>query len=301
MKHLFPSLLVLPAAVAGAFLWTAPAAAQTDCQPDDLFCAEVRIGPGRGSVRVGPAPQPAPPPPPVVVQPQPAPPPVIVQPAPPPPVVVQPQPTPPTVIVQPAPAPPTQVVQPPPPPAPVIVQQRRVRVRQQLVPDSERGLHLQIGGLFGDRLSIGGAGGAFRVRPTPHLALDIGAGAYGGHDYNDLARLEVPVTVDALLFFNPQHRFAFYAVAGVGVSFAHAEGRDLSGFRQDRDYAYLGGQLGGGVEWRISRVWALNFDVRGFMRQRVDDNPVPEFVEAGRSTDTSGGAVGQLGMTFYFQ
>ncbi|MCZ7682349.1 MAG: hypothetical protein M5U28_27585 [Sandaracinaceae bacterium] len=93
-------------AVAAALLMAAPAAAQTECQPDDLFCAELRIGPGRAGIRIGGGEE-QPPPPPVVVQPQP--PVVIVEPQqpvpPPPPVMIQPQPQPPMVIVQPAPSP----------------------------------------------------------------------------------------------------------------------------------------------------------------------------------------------------
>jgi hypothetical protein len=291
-----------------AALWiAAPASAQTtQCQPGDLFCAELRIGPGSAGIRIGG--DPVPPPPPVVVQPPPVvvqPPTVYVEPAPPPPppppVVYQPQP--PVVYVQPAPPPPPpppQVIyQPQPMPQPVLVQEDRF-------PASSTGLHLHLSGLFGDHTAMGGVGGALRLRPVPHLAVDLGAGVYGGQDYNGLERVEVPLQADLLVFFNPQHRFQFYALVGVGASFGYAEGvnRFNGGFDR-REYAHLGGELGLGVEWRLSRVFALNLDVRGFIRQRVDGNPTPEFVEptrdgGSRSTDTSGGVVGRIGMTFYF-
>jgi hypothetical protein len=289
--------------VALGLLLAAPAAAQTECQPDDLFCAEVRIGPGRAGVRVGggdPQPQPPPPPP----QPEPEPPTVIVQPAPPP----QPPPQPPTVVVQPQPQPqprPQVVqVQPAPQPQPQPVQQQPERRRR--FPYSAVGVHLHLSGLFGDELAMGGAGGAFRIRPNPWFALDLGGSVYHGNDYNGLERTELPVTADALFFFNPHHRFQFYALAGVGASWAYAEGQNrFTRNYMSREYAHLGGSMGLGLEWRISRVFALNMDVRGFVRQRVDDNPEPEFAERTdtggfQSTDTSGGVVGQLGMTFYF-
>ncbi len=295
------TLFSLPA-IAAALLIAAPASAQTECQPDDLFCAELRIGPGRAGVRIGGG-QPQPPPPPVVVEPAPQPPVVIVEPQapipPPPPVVVQPQPQPPTVIVQPAP--------PPPPPqqqyvvAPI---QRPVLVRpQNRFPYSSIGLHLHLDGLAGDDLGMGGGGAAIRFRPMPHIGIDIGASFYGGQDWNGLDRVEIPLQADVLFFLNPEHRFQVYALVGVGASFSHAVGyNDRINAFDNRDYAHLGGEVGLGLEWRISRVFAMNLDVRGFIRQRVDENDRAEFVDpsTGQQTDTSGGVVGRVGMTFYF-
>lgn len=290
------TIFSVPALFAG-LLAAVPAAAQTQCRPGDLFCAELQIGPGRAGVRIGGGAQEVPPPPPpVVVQP----PTVYVEPAPPPP---------PTVYVQPPPPPPQTVyVQPPPPPPPpqmVYVQPAQPmplqRVHEDRYPHSSTGLHLHVSGLFGEHTAMGGIGGALRLRPIPHLAVDLGAGVYGGVDYNGLDRVEVPVQANLLVFFNPRHRFQFYALAGVGASIGHAEGfnRFAGGFDQ-RDYLHVGGELGLGVEWRISRVFAMNLDVRGFIRQRVDSNALPEFEEGLRSTDTSGGVLGRVGMTFYF-
>ncbi len=286
-------------ALLAALVIAAPASAQTtECRPGDLFCAELRIGPGRAGVRIGggdPVPPP-PPPPPVVVQPptvyvQPAPPP---PPPPPPPMQVQP----PTVYVQPAPPPPVVYAQP-------MAQPVLVQPAQDRFPASSTGLHLHLSGLFAEQLAMGGVGGAFRIRPNPHLAVDLGAGVYGGEDYNGLERVDVPLQADLLVFFNPQHRFQFYALVGAGASFGYAEGFNRNTLNFDsREYAHLGGELGLGVEWRLSRFFALNFDVRGFIRQRVDGNPEPEFIELTatgvRGTDTSGGVLGRLGMTFYF-
>lgn len=276
------------------------ASAQTECQPDDLLCAEVRIGPGRAGVRIGgaPAPQPAPPPP-VVVQPAPQPPTVVVQPAPPPP----PQPRPPTVVVQQAP--------PPPPPQQVVVQpapvSRRVVVRQRRrYPYSSAGIHLSVGGIFGEELGMGGVGAAFRLRPNPHFALDIGGNFYAGNDYNGMDRWQAPLEVDAMFFINPQHRFQFYALVGVGASYGQASGFNIHTRQFDsRDYIHVGGTAGLGVEWRIARWFALNFDVRGFIQQRVDDDPAAEFTELNdegrwQQTDTSGGFTGRFGATFYW-
>ena len=48
---------------------------------------------------------------------------------------------------------------------------------------------------------------------------------------------------------------------------------------------------------------ALNFDMRGFIRGRIDDNKreYPEFVSNdGKTTNTSGGGLFQGGLTFYW-
>ena len=63
-------------------------------------------------------------------------------------------------------------------------------------------------------------------------------------------------------------------------------------------YGYFGGQAGVGLEFRLSKVVALNFDMRGFIRSRIDDHKsdYPEFVSnEGKTTNTSGGGIFQGG------
>ena len=71
-----------------------------------------------------------------------------------------------------------------------------------------------------------------------------------------------------------------------------------------RELAYAGGEIGLGAEIRISRFFAVNGDVRGFIRQNIAGGS-PEFTEVvsggnTRSTDLSGGVYGNIGLTFYF-
>lgn len=287
----------------------ARAQAPTECAPDDDVCIEGRLGPVRGSLRVrigGDEPEPvAPAVPAQPPAPAPAPPPIVVQPAPPLQPAAPPQPAtpaqpatpvqpavpvqPPTVIVQPAPQPvPVQA----PVPAPPLVARAEVPYE-----NFTTGVHLHVDGAFGDRTGLGGAGAGFRLRPIPFLGIELGTGVYGGEDFNGDSRAEVPLTLNAMFFFNPYHRFQFYGVLGAGFSWAHTEG-----VRGARDNTYAGGEAGVGVEWRLSRFFALNLDARFFLRERIDDNPNPEFVDpaTGASTDTSAGVRTQLGMTFYF-
>lgn len=308
------SFLGLVAALSGAAVSTAHAQ-DARCRPGDLLCAEVDVGPIEGHLRIGIDGDPPPPPPPPVVVVPPPPPPVVVAP-PPPPVVVAP---PPPVVV----APPvvsghvvvtTVPVMPPPPPrgSVVVGVETRRRVRYEMVPDFDIGLHLQFGGMFTDRITMGGFSGAARIRPIPHLAFDIGIGAWYGQDYHGAERWEVPVTADMLVFFNPEHRFQVYALIGGGMSFA-GQGRTTrgGGFVSTSEFTYAGGELGIGAELRVSRFFAINADVRGFLRHNVAGG-LPEFTEINdngtsrldddttRSTNTSGGIYGNLGLTFYF-
>jgi hypothetical protein len=300
------TVLGLAAALTG---YAATASAQSDpaaCRPGDLLCVEGRLGPVEGRLRIGIG-EPPPPPPPVVVVPPP--PPVVVMPPPPPPVVVVPPPPPPVVVAPPpppvvvvsTPPPPPVVVAPPPPPVTVAVDARTRRTTTyELVPAFDVGLHLSLGGMFTDRIAMGGFAGAARLRPIPHIGIDLGIGAYYGQDHQLSERWEVPVTADLLIFFNPEHVFQVYALVGGGVSWASqgftAGRRD---FVSTRDLFHVGGEIGLGAEIRLSRFFALNGDIRGFLRENVAEG-APEFTEGARSTNTSAGVYGNIGMTFYF-
>lgn len=184
-------------------------------------------------------------------------------------------------------APPTTVVikqkpaNPPPPP-------RKERERKL-------GLHFDVGGTFGPQVSMGGFNGAIRFRPKEHIGIDLGSGYFVGNDYQGFYRTEIPLTANVLFFLNPQHKFQFYFLLGPGASFGRVETVD-----EVRRVTHIGGQGGFGVELRLARAFALNADVRGVIRHRVDNDPRPEFFDGVRATDTSAGALITFGGTFYF-
>lgn len=199
-------------------------------------------------------------------------------------VVVQPSDTSNQIVVK--TKPPTVIVvkqssaQPPPPP-----------------PKRERkvGLHFDVGGTFGPDVQMGGFTGALRFRPNEHVGIDLGSGYFAGNDYQGFYRTEVPVTANALFFVNPQHKFQVYFLLGPGVTIGRA---DLG--YEVRRMVHIGGQAGMGVELRLAPAFALNVDVRGVIRYRVDSDPRPEFFDGTRGTNTSGGALLTFGGTFYF-
>lgn len=210
---------------------------------------------------------------------------------PPPPVVIY-QPPPPTVVVQPRDA----------PPAYYYVPRKPIRKR-------EFGLNLHLGGLLmGNRndrndsgMVMGGVG--LRYRPIPHAAIEANLDFAGGRDYNGYRRHETAGTINGLLFLNPRNVAQFYLLAGFGWSGATAID-DTRGYDRARyEYTYFGVQGGAGVEFRLSRTVALNVDLRGLVRGRIDDHKhdYAEFTSAsGKTTNTSGAGILNGGITFYW-
>lgn len=223
------------------------------------------------------------------------------------------------VIVAPGAAPPA----PPPPPARVaVVRTREVRTTAP-APRRERGwfrpwgLNMRLeGAAFGDHngaaedAGMGGFGLSLRFRPVPAFALDAGIDVLGGTDYNGFERTEVPFSLNAMVFLNPRSRVQFYMLGGFHVSHASVEsdtpspllGGDDAREGTSTEYSYFGGQGGIGLEFRISKLIALNTDVVAFIRKRSDDGLKPEFVEpeTGRPANSSAGALFRGGLTFYW-
>jgi len=292
MKPLFSlsigSALLVTASLAGA-QQPAPAQANPNCPPGSWFCADTQATPSAPAGQpVQPLQQLPPahaPPPAVQYQPAPAAPPVVVY-----------QPPPPVVVVQPA-----HPEQPP----PVYVYTPRDAYPRK----NEWGLSLHLeGAMMGHRRSdssgMGGLGVGVRYKPIPHLGVEADLDFVGGRDYNGMRRGETAFTVNGLLFVNPKSKAQLYFLGGFGWSGARVVDDTYGYDRAAYHYGYFGGQLGVGMEWRISKHFALNADLRGFIRGRVDRSAhyQPEFVDpvTGRSTNTSGGGLITGGMTFYF-
>jgi hypothetical protein len=208
----------------------------------------------------------------------------------PPPVVVY-QPPPPTVVVQPRDAPPAYYY-----------------VPRQAPPKKEWGLNLHLGGLMmgkgrDDNAGMGMVGLGLRYRPLPQAAIEGDLDFAAGRDYNGFRRNETALTFNGLIFVNPKSVTQVYFLGGFGWSGAHAVD-DRQGYdKAEYSYGYFGVQGGIGLEFRLSKVAAINIDLRGMVRGRVDDNKrdYPEFTSAdGKSTNTSGAGLLTAGLTFYW-
>ena len=224
-------------------------------------------------------------------------------------------PLPPPVVYQPAPVAPLA----PPAPPPVIIYQPAPRIvlreapppyhyvpREAAARRREWGLNLRLeGAMMGSKASdsagMGGVGVGLRYKPVPAFGIEAGLDFVGGRDYDGFRRQETAFTLNGMVFVNPRSRTQVYFLAGFGWAGARVSDDNSYG---DVQYNYFGGQAGVGLEFRLARHFALNLDVRGFVRGRTDDNAkyTAEFrdPETGRTTNTSGGGLFTGGMTFYF-
>jgi opacity protein-like surface antigen len=177
------------------------------------------------------------------------------------------------------------------------------------------GLNLRVEGMtFGHNddaakdSGMGGLGISLRYRPIPHFAFDLGVDVLGGTDFNGFKRTETPLTLSGMLFLNPRSPVQVYLLGGMNYSHAEVSSDFASPLLSSKgdgtfgaEYSYFGGQLGAGLEFRVSRHVALNIDVVGFMRQRTDDGRLPEFSDPDKgTTNSSGGALLRGGLTFWW-
>jgi hypothetical protein len=171
-------------------------------------------------------------------------------------------------------------------------------------------LHLNAA-LFGEGASsdsgMAGIGAAFRFRPLPPFAADVGFDFVGGRDYVGNRRSERAFVGNALVFFNPRDFVQVYAIGGFAFSQAWVTVEQSGGYAvgpYDTSYTHAGVQVGLGLEWRLARRAALSTDLVFLRRHRTDANrdDDPEFVDpvTQRTSNTSQGALFRAGATFYF-
>lgn len=219
------------------------------------------------------------------------------------------------VVVTPNGAPPPRVVvvdpgNAPPPPPP-----KRPHYRDY----HEWGFNMRLEGVMlgndegrAEQSGMAGLGFSFRYRPIPNFAFDFGLDFLGGKDWNGYSRNESALLVNGIVFFNPHDAVQFYTLGGFGFSGAEVSvptTETIGGYQdttyKTESYSYFGGQLGLGLEFRLTKRTALNVDLLGFMRSRTDDKAAenPEFVDPAdptRTTNTSGGGLLRGGVTIYW-
>jgi hypothetical protein len=230
-------------------------------------------------------------------------------------------PAPPVVVYDYVPAPqPVYVYQQPAPPPVVVVRPAPVPVVRPMPAmiagapeepfESEFGLGARVGaGITGADASAMGGGGLFlRLHTFPNLQFELAIDGFAGEGYGGAVRSEIPVELSALWFFgSPSQSFRLFLLGGIGASWAQVG----EGDRIDEPW-YVGGLAGIGVEWRLIEWLALEADLRGFVRQRVNDRPAdPAYAtdpmwndgncnEEQGCTDTQGGGAFHLGAILYF-
>ncbi len=178
-------------------------------------------------------------------------------------------------------------------------------------PRREYGFNLHFdGALLGSGAASGagmaGLGVAFRFRPLPPFAADVGFDFVGGKDYAGNHRSERAFVGNALLFVNPGDPVQVYLLGGVALSQSWVRVHRYGGLAvsaYDASYTHAGVQGGLGVEWRIVRRAAIGADLVALARYRTDSpHGDPEFVDPSTHLATNGSAGGlfRAGATFYF-
>ncbi len=215
--------------------------------------------------------------------------------APPPPEAGPPRYPPPVIVYEPEP-------QRPPPP-----KQRRPWRRKWGLNLHLEGVMMGHGDNRHDDSGMAGIGLGFRYRPIPHFAVEAGLDFLGGVDWQGNDRRESALLLNAMVFVNPRDAVQFYVLGGFGFSGATVTPRDQYGDPiegNEQHWSYFGGQMGLGLEFRVTRRVSLNLDVVGFIRGRTNDEArlSPEFTdpETGRTTNSSGGGLFRGGITFYW-
>jgi hypothetical protein len=188
--------------------------------------------------------------------------------------------------------------------------------QQELHRHRRWGLNLRVQGVIlphfqdevADDAGMAGLGMSLRYRPRPMFALDLGADFLGGVDANGLERQEVPISLTAMLYANPQHVVQFYLMGGINWSFARVFSDtpqpNLADGTSD-EYTYFGGHGGIGLEFRVSQLVGINVDGLAFVRTRTDDDgegQFPEFYNARTNEASNSSASGLLraGITFWW-
>jgi hypothetical protein len=202
-----------------------------------------------------------------------------------------------------------QPVRPIPPPPPPPKEMKRWRRHRQW------GLNMRVDGVLLPRSrsdvessGMGGIGLSLRYRPLPVFAIDVSSDFLGGTDSNGFDRQEVPFGVNAMIYPNPGDLAQFYAFGGISWSFARVFSDRIEPNLADGtsdEYSYFGGQLGVGIEFRVSRLVGINIDGLAVMRTRTDSDGgglFPEFFDAVDREGSNTAAFGMLrgGVTFWW-
>lgn len=151
-----------------------------------------------------------------------------------------------------------------------------------------------LSGRNAEAVGLGGIGASVRYEFNPIATLDLGFDSFLGKDYDARDRAETSLSGSVILYLNPERPIRTYGIFGIHYDVARV---DLGGYEQT--WTYLGGQAGLGLDLRVDRRVALDFDLIGFMRGRTDARAArePEFSDAnGRQTNTSGGALFRAGV-----
>lgn len=148
---------------------------------------------------------------------------------------------------------------------------------------------------------LGGLQGDLLLRASPHVTTELSSGylrtGLAGYD-----RTDVPITLGVRLHLGgPRSVVSPYFVVAGGAQYARLDSPEAGGYEQAW---FLQGQLGGGLEVRLGRHFALNADLRGIGHLRVDQGArlvaLDVFGQERPLLGSQLGLQGNLGLAAYF-
>ncbi len=133
-----------------------------------------------------------------------------------------------------------------------------------------------------------------RLRLSDHFRLE---GELSKTDIEDGARIDRRIGGALLYDFNPYGRLAPYILGGIGVGRAELDGM----YGANQGY----GEVGIGLEWRLTRQFALIGDIRAGSRQnRADDDAVEPLISTtpppAQMDEDENYTRGRIGALLYF-
>lgn len=198
------------------------------------------------------------------------------------------------------------------PPPPYVYTPRDPPLHRQWALGGNLQLPLYVKRNGGDGGAMGGVGGILRFRPRGGVfAMQGELGSYFGSDYNNDKRSEFAMSGNIMFFVMPKKKTSLYFLGGLGFAAAHVSrnnsydsyGGARSYYSQpsSSNFSYFGAQTGIGLEVGLGSHFALDFQLRGFMRQRIDSASEPEFISSsGQTSNASAGGMLSAGLNYYF-
>lgn len=172
---------------------------------------------------------------------------------------------------------------------------RKMRRRHALTLRATQAIAARSGGASGATST--GVGLGFRVRPIAWLGIEPALDLMRGYDERHASHSETILGTDLLLYLNPRDAVQVFGLAGAHLGLAqHSE------YWSQSSSSYFGGQVGAGLEFRVTYLLSFNVNVVGYTR-RLSGAELRESSadsEARPIPHASSGLALRAGVGFYF-
>lgn len=137
-------------------------------------------------------------------------------------------------------------------------------------------------------------------RASRRIAFDLGVEQAYGNTSSGYRHYDLGFALPEVYFYlTPDARLQLYTLTGFQLRFSHFEtaSADADSTHVPGVNFFMGAVLGAGVEIRVADKTALRFELRGFLRGRVDS--ARENVQLAATNDTNHGVSLGVGVVFF--